>query len=279
MSLIPGSLPSDTCFGTPQELLELFAQYLDIPAFAVSSKVLYSSTSPMPNTDYVWVDTTGTDTPVLKLYNEIIGDYDSYPFSGQTSPTGNEKLIAPKNAASTLTGSELVLVSQNSILKRTTAQLVANLAPVPATGAINYSQLNNNTANDSTGVNLNVKRRTAFAWVAFNGWYGYTSGTATAAGIYSSFNIGTVTWTTGTNLYQLTFTVAAPDANYCVQTSSSGLVNSAGDLVASSVTAVTPVFTSGGTNLNSTAGFAVRVFSGTTDYRDRFVYATVYAAV
>ena len=29
MALVPGTLPPDACYGTPQALLELFAQYLD----------------------------------------------------------------------------------------------------------------------------------------------------------------------------------------------------------------------------------------------------------
>jgi len=33
MSLIPGELPAGTCYGTPQELLDLFAQYLTIPGY------------------------------------------------------------------------------------------------------------------------------------------------------------------------------------------------------------------------------------------------------
>jgi hypothetical protein len=38
MPLIPGSLPPDTCYGTPQSLLELFAQYLDaIPSASNTS--------------------------------------------------------------------------------------------------------------------------------------------------------------------------------------------------------------------------------------------------
>ena len=31
MALIAGALPPDTCYGTPQQLLDLFAQYLSLP--------------------------------------------------------------------------------------------------------------------------------------------------------------------------------------------------------------------------------------------------------
>ena len=126
MSLIPGTLPSGACYGTPQELLDLFAQYLDIPAFAVSSKVIYSAISPMPNTDFVWVDTAGGTTPVLKLYNEIIGNYQEYPFQGQLSPAGAETLISGKTAILTPASGDYLLISQSGVLKKIT---YGNLVP------------------------------------------------------------------------------------------------------------------------------------------------------
>ena len=121
MSLIPGSLPSDTCYGTPQELLELFAQYLDIPAYAVSSKVLYSSVDPSPNTDFLWVDTITTASPVLKVYNN--GAYREYPFEGSVSPARPETLINGKTAITTLVAGDQLLVSQagtSPVLKKIT---------------------------------------------------------------------------------------------------------------------------------------------------------------
>jgi hypothetical protein len=198
MALIPGSLPSDTCYGTPQELLELFAQYLDIPAFAVSSKVLYSGTSPYPNTDFVWIDISGTDTPILKLYNEVTGTYENYPFSGQTSPTGSEKLISTKVDATTpLTGSEYVLVAQNGILKKVTSSNI-----LPSSGSITYPML----STSATEAN-NVAKRTAKTWVNFNG-----IGTVT---IRDDFNVSTVA-DNGVGDYTINFSAALSSSSYCV---------------------------------------------------------------
>ena len=121
MSLIPGSLPSDTCYGTPQELLELFAQYLDIPAFAISSKVLYSTIDPSPNTDFLWINTTTAASPVLSVYNN--GAYREYPFEGSVSPARPETLISGKTAITTLAASDQLLVSQagtSNVLKKIT---------------------------------------------------------------------------------------------------------------------------------------------------------------
>lgn len=196
MALIPGSLPSDTCYGTPQELLELFAQYLDIPAFAVSSKVLYSGTSPYPNTDFVWIDTSGTDTPILKLYNEVTGTYENYPFSGQTSPTGSEKLISTKADSSLpLNSSDYVLVSQTGILKKVTA---SNILP---TSSVTYPML----STSATEAN-NVAKRTAKAWVNFNG-------TGTVA-IRDDFNVSSII-DNNTGDYTVNFSASLADANYC----------------------------------------------------------------
>lgn len=39
MALVPGTLPSDTCYGTPQALLEVFAQYLDAVPSATNTSV------------------------------------------------------------------------------------------------------------------------------------------------------------------------------------------------------------------------------------------------
>lgn len=205
MSLIPGTLPSGACYGTPQELLDLFAQYLDIPAFAVSSKVIYSATSPMPNTDFVWVDTTGSTTPVFKLYNEIIGDYEEYPFQGQLSPAGAETLISGKTAITTLASSDLFLVSQagtSAVLKKIT---FANLIGQIPSGSITYPMLNNS----ATEAN-NVAKRTIKAWVSFAG------GTQTA---YStqSFNVSSIARVGATSGYfRVSFTTAMSANNYAV---------------------------------------------------------------
>lgn len=109
MALIPETLPSGSCYGTPQQLLELFAQYLTIPAFSISTKVLYGATSPSPDTGYVWVNTSGGDTPLLNLYNDATGGYEPFPFAGGVS--SNERLISDKTAITTMASADLLLVS------------------------------------------------------------------------------------------------------------------------------------------------------------------------
>ena len=67
MALIPGTLPNDTCYGSPQDLLELFAQYLDIPAVSINVKVSFSATAPA-DTSSIWFDTAAGVNPILKIY-------------------------------------------------------------------------------------------------------------------------------------------------------------------------------------------------------------------
>jgi hypothetical protein len=200
MSLIPGILPSGACYGTPQELLDLFAQYLDIPAFAVSSKVLYSATSPSPNTDFVWINTAGGDTPLLNLYNDATGGYEPFPFAGGVS--SNERLISDKTAITTLVNSDLFLVGtlsggSYSSLKKITW---ANMAGQIPSGTITFPML----STSATEAN-NVAKRTAKAWVNFDG-------TGTVA-IRGSFNVSSIT-DNGSGDYTVNFTTAMPDANY-----------------------------------------------------------------
>jgi hypothetical protein len=201
MSLIPGSLPSDTCYGTPQELLELFAQYLDIPAFAISSKVLYSAVDPSPNTDFLWVNTTVAASPVLSVYNN--GAYREYPFEGSLSPGRSETLITARASISTLAGSDRFLVSQagtSNVLKKITW---TNLAGQIPSGTITYPMLSNIATEAS-----NVAKRTAKAWVYFD-----ASGTIT-----NDFNVASVTASFGgtAGRFQITFTanVTNPVVNY-----------------------------------------------------------------
>jgi len=125
MALIPGTLPTGTCYGTPQDLLELFAQYLEIPAFTISSKVLYSNgVSPLPSTDYLWVDTS--DSTKLKVYRSIAGAYLEYPFAGNTASGSafSETLIDGKAAITSLAPADQFLIGQISggfsILKKIT---------------------------------------------------------------------------------------------------------------------------------------------------------------
>ena len=204
MSLIPGTLPSGACYGTPQELLDLFAQYLAIPAFAVSSKVLYSAVSPSPNTDYVWVDTAGGDTPLLNLYNDATGGYEPFPFAGGVS--SNERLISDKTEITTLDNSDLLLVGtlgggSYSSLKKIT---FANAASQIPAGTITYPMLSTSAPEAD-----NTAKRVAKAWVNFNGTL------VAASMIRSAFNVSSIT-DHGFGDYSVNFTTAFADSNYAV---------------------------------------------------------------
>jgi hypothetical protein len=201
MALIPETLPSGSCYGTPQQLLELFAQYLTIPAFAISTKVLYGLTSPSPDTGYVWINTTGGDTPLLNLYNDATSAYEPFPFVGGT--TSNERLISDKTAVTTLANSDLFLVgtlgggSYSSLKKITWANMAGQ---IPA-GSVTYPML----STSATEAN-NVAKRVARAWVNFNG-----QGTVA---IRDSVNVSSIS-DNGVGNYTINFTVSLGDADYC----------------------------------------------------------------
>ncbi|NBU69990.1 MAG: hypothetical protein EBS53_00850 [Bacteroidetes bacterium] len=65
MALLASTLPAGTKYSTPQELLNLFAQNLSIPA-SDSSLFVLSNTAPT-DVSKVWIDTSGA-SPVLKVY-------------------------------------------------------------------------------------------------------------------------------------------------------------------------------------------------------------------
>ena len=123
MALIPGTLPSDTCYGTPQDLLELFAQYLDIPAVALQSKVFFDSVAPS-DTESIWIDDTTALNPIMKLY--VGGSWVEYPLVG-TALTANQ-LIDGKATVTTPASGDYLLISQSGILKKIT---YGNLIPAP----------------------------------------------------------------------------------------------------------------------------------------------------
>jgi len=148
MSLIPGTLPSDSCFGTPQEVLELFAQYLDIPAFAVSSKVLYSDTSPLPSTDFIWVDTTGSQNNVLKIYNTIASTYQEYPLAG-TAGSPNTLIDGKSTIPAPITSSDNILVSQNGVLYKAPANSFGKVFQVVQGSTITPTTVSTGTRTDS----------------------------------------------------------------------------------------------------------------------------------
>jgi hypothetical protein len=233
MSLIPGTLPSDSCFGTPQEVLELFAQYLDIPAFAVSSKVLYSDTSPLPSTDFIWIDTTGSQNNVLKIYNTVASTYQEYPLTG-TAGSPNTLIDGKGTIPAALTSSNQVLVSVTGVLYR------ATLAQISTGLSITFPTL----SNDATA-SLNVASRVAKAWVIFDG--ALATSPASATGIRASFNVSSILKNPGLGDYTVNFPAGVfADANY----------------VAVAVSDQSPTRVSNGTAPTATA---VRVKVGTVD--------------
>ena len=216
MALIPGILPSGTCYGTPQDLLELFAQYLNIPAFTLSSRVLYSSgVSPLPSTDYLWVDSISGVK--LKVYHAVPGAYLEYPFAGQATggSTFSETLINGKEVITTLTGTDNFLVSQASsgfsVLKKIS---FANTVGQIPSSTITYPMLS--TSGTET---LNAAKRTARAWVYFS-----ATGTVT-----TSFNVTGITaaygGTAGRFLITFTANVTNPVVNYTAASATPGSTN------------------------------------------------------
>ena len=122
MALIPGTLPNDTCYGTPQDLLELFAQYLDVPAFALSSKVVFSTTNTGFTSDIVWFDTTSATRPIMKI---------TVSSSGFLDYVKNYITAAP---VVTIVGADTVLIldaSDSSNTKRGLVSDIVSLVPSP----------------------------------------------------------------------------------------------------------------------------------------------------
>jgi hypothetical protein len=166
MALIPGTLPNDTCYGTPQDLLELFAQYLDVPAFALNSKVVFGTSSAGLTADVVWFDTTTATNPIMKI--TVSGGFTDYIKNYIT----NAPVV-------TIVGADSVLILDASDSGNTKKGLVSDIVAlaVPAAGSITPSQLSqpftsgtavattSGTAVDFTGIPSWVKRVT----VMFNG--------------------------------------------------------------------------------------------------------------
>ena len=190
MALIPGTLPNDTCYGTPQDLLELFAQYLDVPAFALNSKVVFGTSSAGLTADVVWFDTTAPTNPILKI--TVSGGFVDY--------VKNYITAAP---VVTIVGADTVLILDASDSGNTKRGLVSDI--VPAAGSVTFPML----STSATEAN-NVEKRVAKAWVNFNG-------TGTVA-IRDDFNVSTVA-DNGTGTYTINFSTNLSNALYCVNAS------------------------------------------------------------
>jgi hypothetical protein len=190
MALIPGTLPNDTCYGTPQDLLELFAQYLDVPAFALSSKVVFSTTNTGFTSDIVWFDTTSATRPIMKI---------TVSSSGFLDYVKNYITAAP---VVTIVGADSILILDASDSSNTKRGLVSDIAAlaVPAAGSVTFPMLSTSATEAD-----NVAKRTAKAWVNFNG-------TGTVA-INNDFNVSSIT-DNSTGNFTVNFTTAMDDANY-----------------------------------------------------------------
>jgi hypothetical protein len=163
MALIPGTLPNDTCYGTPQDLLELFAQYLDVPAFALNSKVVFSNANPGSLTaDVIWFDTgfvapASATNPILKI--TVSGGFVDYIKNYIT----NAPVV-------TIVGADTVLILDASDSLKTKRGLVSDI--IPGAGSITPAQLaqpftigttqltTSGTTIDFTGIPSWVKRIT-----------------------------------------------------------------------------------------------------------------------
>jgi len=196
MALIPGTLPNDTCYGTPQDLLELFAQYLDVPAFALNSKVVFGTSSAGLTADVVWFDTTTATNPILKI--TVSGGFTDYIKNYITSA-----------ATVTIVGADSVLILDASDSGNTKKGLVSDIAAlaVPAAGSVTFPMLSGTSGTEAN----NVASRTAKAWVNFDG----TTNTGGNCTIRADFNVSTVA-DNGTGNYTINFTSSMADVNYVI---------------------------------------------------------------
>ena len=187
--------------------MELFAQYLEIPAFTITSKVLYSSgVSPLPATDYLWVDTS--DSTKLKVYKSIAGAYLEYPFAGNTASGSafSETLIDGKAAIASLAPADQFLIGQInssfSILKKITVanarqglnnvlQVVSNSTATPVSAGAG--------SNVDTGLSVTITPSSSanriLVW--FNQTYYMRSSAETMYGYFRVFKDATQLYGTG----------------------------------------------------------------------------------
>lgn len=99
MPLIPGKLPPGTCYGTPQQLLEIFSQHLSVTG--TDQGVLYTTTAnskptvvdALEPTPRIWVDRAISGSPIL------------YSYGGTTSQ--NWVQLGGQTIAKTLTATQL----------------------------------------------------------------------------------------------------------------------------------------------------------------------------
>jgi hypothetical protein len=198
MALIPGTLPADTCYGTPQDLLELFAQYLDIPAFALNSKVVFGTSSVGLTADVVWFDTTTATHPIMKI--TVSGGFIDYI----QNYIDNVQI-------ETVQQNDYVVIQDTSDfnkIKTVLAQGVANLYQGPSAGSITFPMLSGTSGSAAN----NVASRVAKAWVNFDGTNAFSPNPSTSA-IRESFNVSSIT-DNSPGCYMVNFTTSMIDTNY-----------------------------------------------------------------
>ena len=206
MALIPGTLPNDTCYGTPQDLLELFAQYLDVPAFALSSKVVFSTTNTGFTSDIVWFDTTSATRPIMKI---------TVSSSGFLDYVKNYITAAP---VVTIVGADSVLILDASDSGNTKRGLVSDI--VPAAGSVTPAQLSQPftrgtavtttavTAIDLTGIPSWAKRVTLmFNGVSTNGGAAPRIRLGTSSGFVTSGYLGSCLGNATINVSNVSFSL------------------------------------------------------------------------
>ena len=141
MALIPGTLPNDTCYGTPQDLLELFAQYLDVPAFALSSKVVFSTTNTGFTSDIVWFDTSSATRPIMKITVSALGF---------TDYVKNYITAAP---SVTIVGADTLLIvdaTDGNTKRGLVSDIVSLVTPALANSAFFFTKSTNQTVTSDT---------------------------------------------------------------------------------------------------------------------------------
>jgi len=195
MALIPGTLPTDTCYGSPQDLLELFAQFLSIPAVALQSKVSFSTVAPA-DPDSIWIDTNAPTNPILKLY-----------VSGASpSPWKNYLQSAVDNTpgvnAATNDYAVIMDASDSYVLRVATVSSILSL--VPASAPPN---------NSVTAITLNGGQSGSAPIFGVRAWIIYNQVTMTNLG---SGNVSSVTDVGTFGRFTVNFGASLGSVNYAV---------------------------------------------------------------
>lgn len=141
MPLVPGKLPAGTCYGTPQQLLDIFSQYLSVTG--TDQGVLYTTNPNSPPlvtdvnepTPRLWIDRSLGNSPII------------YSYGGSTSK--NWVMLGSQ----TLTKTFLYPAFNSPVLGASKHALICQL---PARSLINWVAYRVNSAFDAGSSNLQV---------------------------------------------------------------------------------------------------------------------------